>query len=62
MMMNSMATAALRALLGERLAHDLPTRSQYGRGEGLAAGMPPDLVAFPVSTAEVLAIAAIACR
>jgi D-lactate dehydrogenase (cytochrome) len=58
-MMNNMAAAALRELLGERLVHDLPTRSQYGRGEGLAADLPPDLVAFPVSTAEVASIAAI---
>jgi D-lactate dehydrogenase (cytochrome) len=54
-----MALEALRNLLGSRLAQDLPTRTQYGRGEGLATTMPPDLVAFPISTAEVSRIAAI---
>jgi D-lactate dehydrogenase (cytochrome) len=53
------ATEALGELLGERLAYDLPTRTQYGSGEGFAAVMPSDLVAFPVSTAEVSRIAAI---
>jgi D-lactate dehydrogenase (cytochrome) len=57
--MNIMAAEALSKLLGPRLAADLPTRNQYGKGEGLAEILPPDLVAFPLSTAEVSAIAAI---
>jgi D-lactate dehydrogenase (cytochrome) len=46
----------LEALLGERLSANPGVRALHGRDESYHAPHPPDLVAFPESTAEVAAI------
>lgn len=53
--------AELRALLGDRLSTSAAVREQHGRDESYHAMMPPDAVAFAVTTEEVSAIVA-ACR
>ena len=49
------AATALAALLGDRLSLAEAVRRQHGAGEGLRDIAPPDMVAFPLSTAEVAA-------
>ena len=49
-------TAELEALLGERLSANPGIRALHGRDESYHAPHPPDLVAFPESTAEVATI------
>jgi D-lactate dehydrogenase (cytochrome) len=51
-----MFLVGLATLLGERLRLDLPTREQHGASEAHFATMPPDAVAFPVTTEEVVTI------
>jgi D-lactate dehydrogenase (cytochrome) len=51
------ALDGLRALLGERVSTGVSVRAQHGRDESAFAPMPPDAVAFPLSTDEVAAIA-----
>jgi D-lactate dehydrogenase (cytochrome) len=46
----------LRALVGDRLSVAESELAQHGRGETHLGGMPPDVVAYPVSTDEVRAI------
>jgi D-lactate dehydrogenase (cytochrome) len=48
--------AALRARLGERVTNAAAARDAHGRSESYHAPHPPDLVAFPESTAEVVEI------
>ncbi|HEX7855717.1 MAG TPA: FAD-linked oxidase C-terminal domain-containing protein [Sphingobium sp.] len=50
---------SLQALLGDRLATSDAMRAQYGKGESYGEVMPPDAVAFPLSTQEVSRIAAL---
>jgi D-lactate dehydrogenase (cytochrome) len=47
----------LRRLLGERVTTGASVREQHGRDESAYPPMPPDAVAFPLSTDEVAAIA-----
>ena len=47
----------LRAFLGERVSTGESVRTQHGRDESAFAPMPPDAVAFPLSTEEVAAVA-----
>jgi D-lactate dehydrogenase (cytochrome) len=47
---------ALRALIGERATDAAAVREAHGRSEAYHAPQPPDLVAFPETTAEVAAI------
>lgn len=49
---------ALRALIGERATDAAAVREAHGRSEAYHAPHPPDLVAFPETTAEVAAIVA----
>jgi D-lactate dehydrogenase (cytochrome) len=44
---------ALQSAFGERISANASLREQHGRGEGLRDLAMPDLVAFPLSTAEV---------
>ena len=46
----------LRALIGERATDAVAVREAHGRSEAYHAPHPPDLVAFPETTAEVAAI------
>ncbi len=50
--------AALRALIGERATDAAAVREAHGRSEAYHAPHPPDVVAFPETTAEVAAIVA----
>jgi len=50
--------AALRALIGERATDAAAVRETHGRSEAYHAPHPPDVVAFPETTAEVAAIVA----
>lgn len=43
-------------LLGDRFKLDLPTREQHGASEAPFATMPPDAVAFPLTTEEIVTI------
>lgn len=52
----------LRALLGRRLDLNRHNREQHGRGEAFHPVMAPDAIAYPMSTAEVAAIAAVCSR
>ena len=54
--------AALRAVVGERLSIAAAVRAQYASGEAFPEAFPPDAMAFPISTAEVSALAAICFR
>ncbi|HSD54854.1 MAG TPA: FAD-linked oxidase C-terminal domain-containing protein [Burkholderiales bacterium] len=47
----------LRGLLGDRVTTGASVREQHGRDESAYPAMPPDAVAFPMSTGEVAAIA-----
>lgn len=47
------ALAGLRALFGTRLRESLAVREQHGRGETWPQSLPPDAVAWPLSTEEV---------
>jgi len=49
-------TAELESLLGDRLSANAAIRARHGQDESYHAPHPPDLVAFPESTAEVAAI------
>jgi D-lactate dehydrogenase (cytochrome) len=51
--------SALSAVLGDRLATSAAVRDQYARGESFDHALPPDAVAFPLTTDEVSRIAAI---
>ncbi|MEJ7935135.1 FAD-linked oxidase C-terminal domain-containing protein [Sphingobium sp. AN558] len=53
------AAQALALLLGDRFTTVRAIRDQYGRGEAYPTLLPPDAVAFPQTTVEVSAIAAI---
>ena len=55
------AAAALAALLGDRLSRADAVRRQHGAGEGLRDIAAPDMVGFPISTAEVAAVVKV-CR
>ena len=48
--------ATLRALIGERATDAAAVREAHGRSEAYHAPHPPDIVAFPESSAEVSAI------
>lgn len=48
--------SAMAALLGDRLKLDHATREQHGASEAHFATQPPDAVAFPATTEEVMAI------
>jgi D-lactate dehydrogenase (cytochrome) len=50
--------AALRALIGERATDAAAVREAHGRSEAYHAPQPPEIVAFPETTAEVSAIVA----
>ena len=50
---------ALRAILGDRLATSAAVRDQYARGEAWDEAMPPDAMAFPLTTEEVSQVASI---
>jgi D-lactate dehydrogenase (cytochrome) len=52
----------LRERLGERLSVSTAVREQHGHDEGHLPGAPPDAVAFPSSTAEVVEIVRICAR
>jgi D-lactate dehydrogenase (cytochrome) len=52
----------LRSLLGDRLSSTNAVREHHSRGESHHEPSMPDAVAFPVSTAEVSAIAALCTR
>ena len=55
----------LRGILGDRLSTSPGVRAQYARGEAWDESMPPDAVAFPLTTEEVAArriCSALACR
>ena len=52
----------LRSLLGDRLSSSNAVREHHSRGESHHEPSMPDAVAFPVSTAEVSAIAALCTR
>ena len=52
----------LRSLLGDRLSTTNAVREHHSRGESHHEPSLPDAVAFPVSTAEVSAIAAVCTR
>jgi D-lactate dehydrogenase (cytochrome) len=56
------AVAELTALLGERLSTARAVRDHHGHDEAWHAGHPPDAVAFPRSTAEVVSIVKICAR
>jgi len=47
----------LEQLFGERLSTNATVLETHGRGEGFLESAPPDAVVFPVSTAEVSALA-----
>ncbi len=55
---NALGTALeqVQALLGDRFTTAMAIREQHGRDETYHAGVPPDAVAFPISTEEVSAI------
>ncbi len=53
------ALEALRVLLGDRLVTSDAVRAQYATGEAFPDAYPPDAVAFPLTTAEVSAVAEI---
>jgi D-lactate dehydrogenase (cytochrome) len=53
--------AALRAVLGDRLQLGEAIRIQHGTSEAHFAVMPPDAVAYPENTGEVVALVRI-CR
>lgn len=46
----------LRAVVGDRLVTSAAAREQHGRGESYLPSAPPDAVAFPETTAEVVAL------
>src|SRR5690242_5702775 len=48
-------TAELAALLGDRVSTSAALRAQHGRGESWVPAQPPDVVVFPLTTAEVAA-------
>ena len=50
------ALAELRALLGDRLSTATAVLAQHGQSESLVSAPPPDAVAFPRSTDEVVAL------
>jgi D-lactate dehydrogenase (cytochrome) len=55
--------AVLRPVFGDRISANTSVREQHGRGEGLRDLALPDLVAFPLTTAEVvLAVRACAAQ
>jgi len=53
--------AALASLLGDRLSTSEAVCRQHGRDESIFEAMPPQAVAWPMDTAEVVAIVAL-CR
>jgi D-lactate dehydrogenase (cytochrome) len=53
---------SLRTLLGDRLSVATAVREHHGRDESPFPPMPPDAVAFPLSTEEVAAIARLCNR
>ena len=50
--------ARLQPVLGDRVTRAAALRDQHARGEGVPAVGQPDLVAFPLTNAEVAAVAA----
>jgi D-lactate dehydrogenase (cytochrome) len=48
--------SSLRSLLGDRVTASASVRDHHSRGESYHSPAPPDIVAFPRSTAEVVAI------
>jgi len=54
--------AELRALLGDRLSTSMAVREQHGRDESYHPVVPPDAVAFVLSTAEASAVASACFR
>jgi D-lactate dehydrogenase (cytochrome) len=50
---------ALTGMLGERASRTAAVRAAHGASESYHAGHPPDIVAFPQSTDEVVAIVSI---
>src|ERR1700730_7445359 len=47
------AISSLRQLLGDRLSTSASVREQHGKDSSYHACIPPDAVAFPLSTEEV---------
>jgi D-lactate dehydrogenase (cytochrome) len=56
------AIAELREKFSDRVSTVPAVREQHGRGEAFDAGLPPDAVVWPGSTAEVSAIVALCAR
>lgn len=61
-MLTDAALTDLRRLFGPRLATSAAVLAEHGQSESLVAGGMPDAVAFPETTAEVAALAALATR
>jgi D-lactate dehydrogenase (cytochrome) len=59
MSMNPDVLAALSTLLGDRLTTAPGVRAQYATGEAFDRAMPPDAMAFPLTTEEVSRVAAV---
>lgn len=60
--MTSGLEAALREVVGDRLSTAEAVREQHGRDESFHPAHPPDAVAFPCSTAEVVEIVRVCGR
>ncbi len=56
------AIDALKSTLGDRLKTGQSVRDQHGHGEAYRETIPPDAVAFPLTTEEVSAVAATCSR
>ena len=56
------AIHALKSTLGDRLKTGQSVRDQHGHGEAYRETIPPDAVAFPLTTEEVSAVAATCSR
>jgi D-lactate dehydrogenase (cytochrome) len=61
-MLSPAALSALSDLLGDRLSTAKPDLALHAQSESHWQGPPPDAIAYPISTAEVAAIAAISAR
>jgi D-lactate dehydrogenase (cytochrome) len=57
--MKTDALHALAAILGDRLTTAAGVRAQYATGEAFDRPMPPDAMAFPLTTEEVSRVAAV---
>jgi D-lactate dehydrogenase (cytochrome) len=55
-------TSELAALLGDRVSTSAALRAQHGRGESWVPPAPPDIVVFPLTTAEVAQVVKLCAR